>query len=301
MDRYVLCRPQGGLTDMLNQVEKCCRYADAFGRTVIVETDNRLSRHFRVAFSRFFVTRQANLLLSNPFSEEELDRADVVPRFLKGRVSTYQSRWVEERLAMCELQTGQPVSFDFEKDHPQPLLIHGQCGGGPDSVFALLRIRLHDVVTDALVKRLKAIPRGYHAIHIRNTDMATDYRPALAELRERNIPHLFLATDNAEVLAVAREMLTGTTVHSFSQLPDNGGQPLHYNPPANVAAVRNADSILDLVMLALARELTLVKVSNNKYDEYSGFSRFAYALKTNKPVLKSFLDRVDVWRQVDGD
>jgi hypothetical protein len=39
LPRLLVCRPQGGLKDMLCQIEQCCRYAERFDRTVLVETD----------------------------------------------------------------------------------------------------------------------------------------------------------------------------------------------------------------------------------------------------------------------
>ncbi len=300
MTRYVLCRPECGLNDMLNQIEHCCRYGEAFGRTVIVDTGYRNIGHFRSPFSNYFVSRQPTLILSNPFSDAELDSFDVVPRVLKGVVSSYRSRWIEERRLVCHIGSGAPVAFDFRKEYPQPLLVHGQCGGGLNSLFALLRMRLHDRVADQLVLRLRAMPRNYVAMHVRNTDLTSDYRPALTQIAESGVTDLFLATDNVEVIRVAREMLPATTVHSFSDLPDIGGRPLHQQPDPAVAVARNTDSILDLFTLALARKLIILRAPGQVKTGYSGFSMLANALNVNRSLMRSILDRADLWPYVDG-
>ena len=300
MDRYVLCRPECGLNDMLNQIEHCCRYAESFGRKVIVDTDFRNIGHFRSPFSDYFVSRQPILILSNPFSDAELDSFDVVPRTLNGIVSSYQTMWDAERRLVCHVGSGHPVSFDFRKDYPEKMLIQSQYGGGVDSVFALLRMRLHDRLADKLIDRLRTLPRGYAAMHIRNTDLTTDYRPVLAEIQRNGIGHLFLATDNAEVIRVAREMLPATTIHSFADLPDNGGMPLHLAPDRAVATLRNTDSILDLLTLALSRRLFILRIPSQRRTGFSGFSLLAKTLNNNRSVLRSILDRADLWRYVDG-
>ncbi|MEY3069700.1 MAG: hypothetical protein RLZZ456_1399 [Pseudomonadota bacterium] len=37
-ERYLLCRPEGGFNDMLCQIELCWHYAEANGRTLIVDS-----------------------------------------------------------------------------------------------------------------------------------------------------------------------------------------------------------------------------------------------------------------------
>src|SRR5947209_3468047 len=64
-DRLLLCRPQGGLNDMLCQIEKCCQYADRVGRTVIVDTDYARSAPatFKDHLSKYFVSLRVGLVL----------------------------------------------------------------------------------------------------------------------------------------------------------------------------------------------------------------------------------------------
>ena len=95
-------------------------------------------------------------------------------------------------------------------------------------------------------------------------------------------------------------MLPATTIHSFAALPENGGRPLHQAPDPAVAHARNTDSILDLLTLALARRLIILQVPAQKRTGYSGFSLLANALKTNRTILKSLIDRPDLWRLVEG-
>ena len=76
--RLLLCRPQGGLNDMLCQVEACCRYGERSGRSVIVDTNYAGSTYFRDDLRNYFRSRHGKLILGldDPSS---LDGATVFP------------------------------------------------------------------------------------------------------------------------------------------------------------------------------------------------------------------------------
>ena len=86
-------------------------------------------------------------------------------------------------------------------------------------------------------------------------------------------------------------------VFSFASLPSNTGKPIHImeqpEPEADVFR-RNSDAILDLLLLALARNLHLLEVSNYRHGKYSGFSVLAYNLWSSKIVLKHLIADADV-------
>lgn len=81
-NRLLLCRPLGGLNDILCQIESCCRYAERFGRTVVVETDFHCTKSFRDDFSRYFVSLQDRLVLSANGIRGGLDQTAVFPGFI---------------------------------------------------------------------------------------------------------------------------------------------------------------------------------------------------------------------------
>jgi len=77
--RLLLCRPQGGLNDMLCQIEKACCYADAYDRTVIVETDYCHSKTFHDAFAHYFVATNPKHILTTQNLILDFDTLSVVP------------------------------------------------------------------------------------------------------------------------------------------------------------------------------------------------------------------------------
>src|SRR5262245_56030130 len=49
--KYVLCRPEGGLGDIFNQIWPCCVYAREYDRTLVIDT---ISTDFQDDFFRYF-------------------------------------------------------------------------------------------------------------------------------------------------------------------------------------------------------------------------------------------------------
>jgi len=289
MNRFLLCRPQGGLNDILTQIEGCCRYAEQTGRIVVVDTNYRNTRHFKDRLDKYFVSNQSRLLLAAEQLTEDLDQLRVYPEFLSGRVNAYMAVWNKERIAYCDTETGQPVGFDFSKDYPHQLLVHHQPGGQQISMFALLRMTIQKPLIAALTERLNAIGRPYSGLHVRHTDYRSNYAEAMDRLR-RLPERLFLATDNKGVVDDFRSALGADRVWSFAGLPANGGRPLHVDPPPGADVFRlNADSILDLLMLALSNRIHLVEVENSPWGKHSGFSLLAMNLWQAKTVLRHVL------------
>jgi hypothetical protein len=297
MTRFVLCRPQAGLNDMLCQVEKCCRYAERTDRTVIVDTNYRHSPYFKDDLSRYLGSRQSRLSLCAGEFQDRFDQWQVYPDCLYGRVNDYTVIRDEKSFVRYDAQSGIPVTFDFGKDYPHQLLIHHQGGGGELSLMALLRMKIGPTIADQLKTRYRAIGKQYSAIHVRNTDLTTHYEAALAKLQGSSPEPLFVATDNRMVVEEFRSALGSDRVFSFASLPSDAGKPIHImeqpEPEAEVFR-RNSDAILDLLLLALSRNLHLLEVSNNKHGRYSGFSVLAYNLWSSKIVLKHLLADSDM-------
>lgn len=283
MEKFVLCRPGGGLNDMLNQIERCCRYAEGHGRLVVVDTAYRHALHFKDSFAKYFISREKPLLLQNPLPDAVLDSLDVFPAALKGRLSSY--RTLERAGAWVDSASGTPLTFDMERAYAETVLIHHQGGGGGLSGFLLARLRMQPRLLGLLEGRIRELDRPFAATHIRNTDMTTDYHAAIDRLRERRLPLLFVASDNAQVVRDFVAGLPETRVVSFSSLPDNGGLALHIGMPREAAEQRNTDAILDVLTLALAKPLLRVRTQNAVNANYSGYTRLAALLNENPRVL----------------
>lgn len=305
MDKYLLCRPQGGLNDMLCQIEKCCRYAEKTHRIVIVDTHYKHSENFHEELTHYFQSRQNRLFLSLKDAPVDLEQLDVYPECLQGKLNSYQT---SEKIAFQpfkERDSGKAIQFDFTKNYPHQLLVHHQGGGGSISSSALLRLKLTDTVKLALLKRLKTIERSYCGIHIRHTDYRSDYASAIELLKKKPPARLFVATDSQLVLDDIMHQLPDTKVFSFSKTLSQDGTPIHMAKVLGkqVKPNQNMDALLDLLMLSMATQLIICKISGGtvayKLPSYSGFSMLARQLWENKIILKNLLDPFQIKMGLD--
>ena len=298
LDRVVLCRPQGGLNDVLCQIERVCSYAERFDRTAVIDTNHHSTHSIKDQFSRYFVSRQKRVILDAATEIEfHLRNASVVPNFLAGDCLRYDAHFDHELGRFVERTTRKLITFDFDKDYAEPLLVHhdsGRVAGA--SVAALSRLRLHDDLSDELIKRLKSIGTNYVSIHIRNTDYTTNYQPLLNQIKTlpalHNCENLFVATDDAACLQFCRNMFPDIRIISFSKLPEQSGRPIHRLSDGDDIYERNKDAILDLLMLALSDKFLFFGLNENRWGfKFSGFSLLANDLHSSKKVLSALISR----------
>lgn len=278
--RYVLCRPLGGLNDMLCQIADCRAYAARYGRVVVVDTNHSETEYFRDRFSAYFTSSRPDLVLDIEAAPALVALRPCVPAFIEGRVGDYRIRHHRARNLPVDRLTGQVVTFDFTRDHPAPLLVHHLWGGGRNGLAALEGLSITDEIQGRLCERLSAVGGPYCAVHIRATDYRTRYEADLVRIAPYLTGPVFVATDSARALQAAKDILGRERVLSFSALPAGGEEPLHRLRDDQDTFSRNADAILDLLMLALARRLFAFKIVEKPENapDYSGFSRLSAAL-----------------------
>ncbi|MGE0724004.1 MAG: hypothetical protein AB7O45_06500 [Alphaproteobacteria bacterium] len=287
MSRYVLCRPEGGLNDMLSQIERCCRYAEGTDRIVVVDTAHPSSDHFRDRLDRYLSLRQSRLVLADEALIDELNRLDAYPTHLGGQLRDYV-HWYDRHSGQyfCS-ERGALLSFDFSTDHPHAVLVHHQAGRDRSSVFGLLRLKLLPALADELTRRWEALGGDYAAIHVCHTDYRTNYQAAFPIIEGGPLRRLFVATDNASVLDAFRTRLGPERVFSFAEPLFPAGVAIHRHPVTGDALyARNRDAILDVLLLALARELHVLPLENRTHGTYSGYSQLALDLHRAKVLLQ---------------
>lgn len=289
--RVLLCIPHGGLNDTLCQIEKCRDYAEKYNRTLYIDTrkSGLLSN-----FSDFFQMKNtANVSLVGKIGKvevEELNRLSTRPVILQGKVGSFQLEYSTELQNLCEKDSGIPVTFNFEIDHKEHLLIHAQFGGGSLSYRLLNNLYLSEVVRVKILENLSMLPNNYIGIHVRNTDYKTDYRSFFQSIA-KNVSHanLFVCSDDAYVIQQARLFFKSSNIIEIDAIPNNNNGPLHHpNPSQNDLERRNitTKALTDLICLANADELYYANVS---HGFPSGFSRLARYMHENKHLINSLL------------
>lgn len=286
----LLCRPRGGFTDMISQIERCCRYAEKTDRTVIVDTKFGADS-YGDEFDRYFVSRQRRLILSARDLHPVFDRVSTFPTSLQGRVSSYRPGFDEITRGFVEKVTLEPLTFDFARDYPHDLLVHQQQRRLPIAVSVFMRLRLQPQLIRELLSRFDKIGGPYLGIHVRHTDYLSDYRPLIERVAASDVAKVFLATDNRQVLNEFRTALPGKEIFSFTEVLSVDGKPIHLRSPADGNVFkRNCDAILDLLLLALSVGVDSAEITNSPYGiKKSGFMVLATQLADQKRYLSELL------------
>ena len=275
-DKLLLCRPQGGLNDILSEVGKCLAYARKFNRLLIVETDYVNTHHFQDRFDHYFISHDDRMILNAAPFRGQIAQHEVKPAI---GINDYDSGL-----------GGAPLTFDFAIDHAEPLLLHDSAGRQKkwNAQIALASLSLAPALREALQKRLVALGPNFTALHIRHTDYKTDYKRNLLKINFRGADPIFLATDNAAVVADCTALLGKTRVMTFTALTSKPGQPLHHGQDRHNVRQRNEDAILDVLTLASAKHLIFFRRDNGRREvlpTYSGFSVLADRLHHDRRLL----------------
>lgn len=293
--RAILCRPQGGLNDMLAQIARCLHYAWRYDRRLVVDTAYAGSPYWQDDLSAYVCSIEPRMTLDVSTCDDAFWDLPTEPASLAGGPRAYEARQAPASLPVPTRYTdaeGTPLSFDFERDHAAPLLLHHAFGGGEASITLFPHLRLRERLRLKLAQRLNSLGGAYTGLHIRHTDMRGDPRPLLRAVAAGAPPPYFVATDSAAAHAMARDILGSGQVISFSRDLSDGDAPLHRRPgrlaPAE-ARRHNDDALLDLLTLALADRLYWDRVDHKGTWTMSGFSLLANNLRAAPEVLQAFL------------
>lgn len=282
--RLLLCRPEGGLNDILSEIGKCMMYCDRYKRTLIVETDSAMHVHFKDSFAHYFTSTNPNYILDATDFRERFDHLTVRPSIIQGRINDYRKLD----------QSTVAITFDFNVDHAEQLLVHHQNGRQKkrNAIRALSNLVLNSELTSALKQRLEKLGNSYTAYHVRSTDYQTDFKQGVLNTSASVSGPIFLATDNIDVVSFFETVFGSQRLFHFSDLPSEAGQPVHYAPAISDMRQRNTDAILDLFTLALAENYFFFPRIMKNFQilpSYSGFSSLAARLRAQPEILQHAL------------
>lgn len=295
-DRFLLARPRGGLNDTLCQIELCLQHTERFDRTLILDLSRSKGLlEFDAVFR--LTASTANVLIGAPPERiAMLNQLPCRPRQVTARLADYRShtaRLSDGRVANCLEGTKIPLSSDLRTDYSEPVLLHDAWGGGDSSKRFLQRVTLEPGLAREIARIVMSLGPNYAAVHIRHTDFRTDdWRAFLKSIRGRTSGRtVLICSDNAEVIAGARTILSGADVRTASEILYEDGRPLHGRTDTDrsmlIQAHRNA--LIDLIALAGAKDF--YRTVNGQLVT-SGFSRLAGALCEDRALLASLLGEV---------
>lgn len=289
LDRYVICRPDAGLNDILTQIEVTHRYAEQAGRVVVVDTAYLYAAFFRDDLSKYFSSQDQRIILSIDSISDKIDTMTAYPRALCGRISSYKPLWSDEVGNWIDEHSRVSLTFDMSRRYEEQVLLHHQCGGNQIALFAFTKLVLSEYIVDRLLERIEALGGPFCAIHIRHSDYRTDYVTGINAIKNDIFFPVFIATDSLECRNYCTTVFGERNVRFFSNLPDDGN-PIHLNSHFSTIFERNVESILDLFTLALATRYYKLSLDGTLHGaRFSGYSILAENLITYDGVLASAL------------
>ncbi|MFZ1546150.1 MAG: glycosyltransferase, partial [Candidatus Nitrotoga sp.] len=259
IEKFLLCRPHGGLNDTLCQIEQCWRYAEKFGRTLIIDT---LNSGLLAEFSEFFSPRNSLTKVHFSLSEKQLcflDTLNCFPHSVQGKLKTYFAVYSIDSKNYVDRETTAILTFNFDKNYDELVLIHEQSGGGTLSFDLLNRISISENIRPIVLDRIQHLGYDYLAVHVRNTDYQTQYKDLFRDVYpSANNKSLLICSDDAEVISHAKNFFTLSNVLTSSQTPQTGNKPLHLRTTHSDDEQRKKatiNSIIDLIALGRSTEL----------------------------------------------
>lgn len=307
--KTLLCRPQGGLNDMLCQVELCRDYAARHGMRLIVDTLATNETCMPIAFEAIFVLRDCGCEVLTQLTPQEctqLNRQDTQPTKFFGILN----RRISRRRFMSRL--------DFSTPPTASVMVHVASGGGSASTELIAHKRLavnkqfisRHSSSWKTMERLVAEAGSYEAVHIRNTDLQTpNYKDQLSIVfTNAESAAILVCSDCEAVLVCAAEVsrMTGKRLMTPSQLSTTGPAGITHDasgkpaPPIHINARNLTPQQVKIYLLNILRDLYIMSHASRLHlmipkgrDGPAGFSRLAHFLQQNPPARDAFFDEQD--------
>ena len=179
----------------------------------------------------------------------------------------------------------------------EDLIIFHSYGGGESSIEAIKLFKLKDNICALIYKKINTLGIDYDAIHIRNTDISTNYLDFLKSIKNKLMQRtVLICTDDFFVVETAKQILSESNIISFNKpynLVSNNkkiSNTIHHqwNFPKDQIFENNINTFIDLIGMSKSKNFYYTNV-NNSTVLVSGFSKLAENLKNNKQIANNWL------------
>jgi len=287
----VLCIPYGGLNDVLCQVKKCLDYSVKYKRTLFLDT--RFSG-ILLEFSQLFKFKSSfdiNIVETTTAKDYVyLNSLKTKPLQCEGRVDL-KPHWPKNSSNYCVYGTDSLFTFDFNVSHCEQLLVHSQCGGGAGSQVLLHDLSLSEECQKIIKNSILSLPKEYISIHVRNTDLQSDYVTFFKGIYDETInKNIFIASDSEEVIIFAKNFFKKSIIYYNQNIRYLQGKRLHshdiyFNDNEKFQSAVNA--LKDLILLASSNKIFYTSTTKGVI---SGYSALASYLHANKILINALLE-----------
>ena len=245
-------------------------------------------------FSEYFSLKPTDLEVETCPSAQLISQLELLtcaPQEIRGRLRQYQCRWSPEMRALVDADSGCRLSFDFSASYSEDLLVHHQAGGGSSEALALLKkLTFNTELAKECRETLQLLGNDYDAIHVRNSDYKTDWKPFIERVAdELASDSVLVCSDDRTVILFCIRFFADKRVLITTIPPDTGGKALHthesiMSPEERRSVIR--DGLIDLIALANGKSL---RYQNTINGHPSGYSELAKHLHNDKSVVDALL------------
>ena len=293
-ERYILCRAEGGFNDSMCQLSLCLQHASHLKAKVVFQAwtwrSVRLSDFFDFSLCpvEVFVDDEGRSILERcvgddfyVFPETYRDQVLLAP-LVRFAVFDWIADCCVHRSDEKHVASFLRSKETFETKKTSVLLVHHNCGGGR-GISALKLLQPTPLLSSLLQDKLRCLKKGYVAVHVRDTDYATDYEEFLPRLKAFVEKHVgvdkLLVTDSKRAVCLCHETFPGSFIETGATKAEKRGS-LHHSKP-NKASDNFTEMLLDLLLLANASEVL--------QSRPSGFSQLALDLSSQQhlPLFSS--------------
>lgn len=272
------------MNDVLCRIGECWRYAEKFDRTLIIDArKSELGDHFSNYFEPKY--KAPNIIFdANDVDLEFLNGLPCFPAEMRGQLRRLDAILRETPRLRATSDHSLP-DIDFSRNYQEAVLAHEQWGGGSLSFGLIDKLRLSAKIRPTILNRVRQFDGKYYAVHVRNTDLQTDYKDFFSKISQEVWgKRLLVCSDDAAVIEYARSFFSSSEILTSSEIPDTGGKPLHICGDRKKS---NIDTIVDLLALAKSERLFFAHVTEGRL---SGFSGLAGHLCKNKYLIDDLLN-----------
>jgi hypothetical protein len=301
--KFLLCRPRGGLNDSLYQIERCFRYAERYQRYLVIDTEYLVSTGISVNFSKIFKLAYSSDRVFFQMTPEligYLNSRSTYPPACKGRLDRYQTQ-LDDRYMFIDIFSGSQLTFNFNQNYSEEVLIHDQLGGGKEGVCCLERLKLTGPFRNDVISLLQPLLGQRHiGLHVRNTDFLTNFKSFFEDVYQQSInQRILVCSDDLKVIEFAKEFFNQSNIIHLSTPPhtDDYSIPTFatYHCTVEQRYQLMVSLFADLIGLATSSQLILSPLQSGEFSESSSkhkdFVTFARTIKAN-PTLKIGIDGV---------
>lgn len=275
-ESITLCRPLGGINDVLCQIEYSRKLSSSLGRSLVVVTETGspgLSHRFEIPFHNAFAfsdTRRVSRVeaIAGAGIDDLDDRLENIVESDVQLLSNSLSELTRGVQDQCRLSLAEGL-----RQRKTRILLHESWGGGLRSATLLKHLAFVPELENLLHTLSQIVPENSVGFHFRNTDYKSDVDVLLKELI--SIPQsqtIIVGSDDVNLLAMLQQKLPNHRLLSASSFVNEAAIAIH--PTIKALFELMVLAFCDvLILIPLARTEVSSTWFGDQLPSYSGFAR----------------------------